>query len=146
MSISHWDSQTSARPSNPPSHGSTPSDVLAAGYCWKGDTNRLPVLATTKHRDVLLEPVLGNLAESHSGLHPDVTYAYLLGEEFVDMHVKDWVRGQSAVLLVMMRRSFSQVHSPPLVLVTSKICMCRSLQVIPRRANACTLQARQRHS
>ena len=96
-----------------PSHGvdsSTPSKVLVASYSWKGDANRLGVLATTKHRDALLELVLRNLAEAHSGLHPDVTYAYLR-EEFVDMHVKDWSReeyamGKSAVQLAMMHRSF----------------------------------------
>jgi hypothetical protein len=131
-----------------PSYGidsSTPSKVLVASYSWKGDANRLGVLATTKHREVFLELVLGNLAEAHSGLHPDVTYAYLK-EEFIDMHVKDWDRdeyamGKSVVLLSMKRRSFSQGHSPPLDLATSKICIRRS--PTPRRANACTLQARQ---
>ena len=131
-----------------PSYGvdsSTPSKVLVASYSWTGDAGRLGVLATTKHREVFLELVLRNLAEAHSGLHPDVTYAYLK-EEFVDMHVKDWDReeyamGKSAVLLSTMCRSFSQGHSPPLDLAASKICMRRSLT--PRRANACTLQARQ---
>ena len=53
--------------------------------------------------------MLRTLAEAHSDLHPDVTYAYKR-EEFVDMHLKDWVReeytmGESAVLLATLRRS-----------------------------------------
>ena len=60
-----------------------------------------------KHREVLLDLVLRNLAEVHSGLHPDVTYAYLK-DQSVDMHVKDWkgeehAMGKLAVLPKMMR-------------------------------------------
>lgn len=36
-----------------------------------------------------MELVLRNLAEAHNGLHPDVTYGYLM-DQFVDVHVRDW--------------------------------------------------------
>ena len=82
-----------------PSHGvdsSMPSKVLLASYSWGAHADRLGSLATMKHREILKELVLRNLAEAHGGLHPDLTYAYLQ-DEFVDMHVKDWNREECAM-------------------------------------------------
>lgn len=82
-----------------PSYGvnsSTPSKVLIASYSWGALADRLGSLATGKHREVLKELVLRNIAEAHNGLHPDVTYTYLR-EQFVDMHVKDWNREEYAM-------------------------------------------------
>ncbi|KAG6371230.1 hypothetical protein JVT61DRAFT_9855 [Boletus reticuloceps] len=82
-----------------PSYGvdsNTPSKVLIASYSWKADANHLGSLARTTDREVLLDLVLRNLAEAHSGLHPNLTYAYLR-EEFIDMHVQDWDREEYAM-------------------------------------------------
>ena len=92
-----------------PSHGAdshTPSKVLIASFSSLTDAVRLGSLVT--NREVLLDLVLRNLAEVHSGVHPDVTHEYLK-EQFVDMHVQDWVREEYALgkvdisLLTMMR-------------------------------------------
>ena len=80
-----------------PSHGAdsqTPSKVLIASFSGLSDAVRLGSLAT--NQEVLLDLVLRNLAEVHSGVHPDVTYEYLK-EQFVDMHVQDWVREEYAL-------------------------------------------------
>jgi len=83
-----------------PSYGvdsNTPSKVLIVAYTWGADALRLGTLATSsRHPDAFKELVLRNLAEVHSGLHPDVTYAYLQ-EQFVDIHIKDWVRDEYAM-------------------------------------------------
>jgi monoamine oxidase len=83
-----------------PSYGidsNMPSKVLIASYALGGDALRLGTLATSsRHPGAFKELVLRNLAEVHGGLNPDVSYAYLK-EQFVDMHVKDWIRDEYAM-------------------------------------------------